>query len=396
MPTDANGGRILPCTSMLCHLVTWPLIRHFVFLTLTMAGPTLTTPGASALDPSNFPHITDLIVRYAPVSALPSLRLTCRALSAAVERRLQVHLITTPHESSSALLHLWHRGWGYSPHTRTLDLYFEAPTPVREDGVSPEQAGSCTLPNLKHVRLISWLEDGSARCAPLVTRSVIVPLLHRCEDDINPIAPQTALDLVKFERFIIVYPPEPLDIELYQLHPGQRAPVEVVVVVPPTALAFDINSPLPFPVRVPVTFPNLPPRFGDLPLLAANSNFMTLACAAGALFDSGHRLTVVGILDWVFPLRDMLRLKDDNVSGTAAVSAGSEVALKQLMARYLETLGCASEKTEAILTGVKFPSEEEWRVQVGEEEYRLAVGAYAVRKAYLDSEHFSPWTAAAE
>lgn len=358
-----------------------------------MPGSALTAPGASSLDPGNFPHITDLIVHYAPVSTLPSLRLASRALSAAVERRLQEHLITTPHESSSALLHLWHSNWADSPHTRTLDLYLNFPSTSGQTGPVPEPAGACTLPHLRHLRLISWPEDGSAKCAPLVTRSVIVPTLYSPEEDINPLAPQTRLEQVKFERFILVYPPGPLDIEVYQLHPGERPPVEVMLIVPSTALAFNKDSREPFPpISIPPTF-RMPPRFGDFPMLAANSNFMTLTSAADVLFDSGHRLTVVGIWEWIPLLREMLRLKhvgagnDVDEDGT---TGKSEATLKQLMARYLETLGCGPQKMEAILASVRFLSEQEWRDQVGEEEYGLAVGAYDVRKAYLESEHFGP------
>ena len=71
--------------------------------------------------------------------------------------------------------------------------------------------------------------------------------------------------------------------------------VEVVLIGPPAALTFDKNDPTPFPIHVPVTFSDMQPRSRDLPMLAANSNFMTLASAGGTLFGSGRRLTVVGI-----------------------------------------------------------------------------------------------------
>lgn len=356
------------------------------------------------LNPGDFPHLADLVVKYAPVSTLPSLCLTCRALSIAVERRLQEHLLTTPHESSSALLHIWHAGWGYSPHTRTLDLYFDAPNTSKGDGPPPELAGPCTLPHLKHLRLISWLEDGSGKCAPLEAQTAIVPLLYAPGQDINPVAPQVALDLVQFNRFVLVYPPGPLDIEAHELHPGDRKPVEVIVVVPPTALAFDNDVPLPFPVRIPVSFPTQPPQFGELSMLAADSNFMTLTAAAGTLHEKGHRLTVVGIRAWIPYLREMLRFNNaaspggaaanaTNSAGQSTSSQAEATALKQLMGRYLEALGCEAQKAEDILHGVSFLSEQEWRDKVGEEEYAIAMGVCDVRRAFLDKKRFRPWAA---
>lgn len=231
-----------------------------------------------------------------------------------------------------------------------------------------------------------------------------MPLLYAPGQDINPVAPQVALDLVQFNRFVLVYPPGPLDIEAHELHPGDRKPVEVIVVVPPTALAFDNDVPLPFPVRIPVSFPTQPPQFGELSMLAANSNFMTLTAAAGTLHEKGHRLTVVGIRSWIPYLREMLRFNNaaspggaaanaTNSAGQSTSSQAEATALKQLMGRYLEALGCEAQKAEVILHAVSFLSEQEWRDKVGEEEYAIAMGVCDVRRAFLDKKRFRPWAA---
>lgn len=352
---------------------------------------------APLLDPASFPHVADLIAHHVSASELPRLRLACRALHAAVERRLQEHLVTTPHESSSALLHIWHRGWGYSPHTRTLDVYLEEWWSTLGDGVPAERAGACTLRSLKHLRLISWDERGGGLCAPLVACSAIVPLVYAQGVPRSRLAPQATLQNVRVGRFVLVYPRGPLDIDMSQLHPGERDGVEVVLVVPYKKGAKSLRgtraaqvargaldtASSPGPAFFPRTLLGpMPPD--DVSPVAASSNFLTISAAAQALGDSGHRLTVVGAEGWVPLLHEVLRSTKD-------LQPGEAPAIKQLMVPYLELIGCEPCKTEKVQSDVRFLTHAEWEDEVGEEEYALALGACDVRKAYLENDDFRPW-----